>query len=110
MRVTPENAFSRSDGAGYPQGLVGEDIPVAGRIMAVVDVYDALISKRVYKMLLPHPQALGIIAQGRGTHFDPTIVDIFLAHAERVREISLAFADFDVERQALAPARDEEHP
>jgi len=94
----------RWDGTGYPEGLVGEAIPIPGRIMAVVDVYDALISERVYKAPMPHAKALEIIAQGGGTHFDPAIVAIFLGQEDRIREISLAHADCDAERQALAPA------
>lgn len=89
------------DGSGYPQGLSGESIPISGRIMAVVDVYDALISNRVYKQPMPHSKAVEIILEGRGAHFDPTIVDIFMAHKEEIRKISLEFADCDSEREAL---------
>jgi len=66
------------DGMGYPQGLAGDDIPIAGRLMAMADVYDALISKRVYKPAFPHKRAVSIIQEGRGRHFDPDIVDAFL--------------------------------
>ncbi|MGL1931995.1 MAG: CHASE2 domain-containing protein [Desulfotalea sp.] len=66
------------DGSGYPYGLKGEDIPISGRIMAVADVYDALISKRIYKDAYPHHKAKRIIVGGKGAHFDPTLVDIFL--------------------------------
>ncbi|GAB6038714.1 two-component system response regulator [Fundidesulfovibrio butyratiphilus] len=90
------------DGTGYPQKLPGPDIPISGRIMAVVDVYDALISKRVYKAPLPHRQAVEIIAKGSGGHFDPQIVDVFLKHENAVRIISLAHADCDEERRALS--------
>ena len=89
------------DGTGYPQGLAGRDIPLCGRIMAVADVYDALISKRVYKQPIPHRDAVTIIAQGRGTFFEPAIVDIFLSHQEAIRRLSLEFADVDEERRAL---------
>lgn len=81
------------DGSGYPQGLKGEEIPFSGRIMALADVYDALISKRVYKAPFPHSKALEIIKQGRGTHFDPDIVDAFLEVHEQFREIARKFAD-----------------
>ena len=94
------------DGSGYPQGLAGEAIPVSGRIMAVVDVYDALISQRVYKSPMPHREAVAVIEQGGGAHFDPRIVAVFLEHRERIREISLAHADCDLERQALMPDAD----
>ncbi|MCP5159896.1 MAG: two-component system response regulator, partial [Gammaproteobacteria bacterium] len=63
------------DGSGYPQGLAGDLIPVSARLMAVADVYDALISKRVYKEGLSHEQAVAIIREDRGTHFDPDMVD-----------------------------------
>ena len=67
------------DGTGYPDGLVGEGIPLAARLMALADVFDALISERVYKSPMTSDAARDIIAQGRGTHFDPDMVDAFLA-------------------------------
>ncbi|MBQ9899530.1 MAG: HD domain-containing protein [Acholeplasmatales bacterium] len=66
------------DGTGYPNGLKGEDIPLSGRIMAIADVYDALTSKRVYKDSMPPKKAFDIIVEGRGTHFDPDIIDIVI--------------------------------
>lgn len=66
------------DGSGYPQGLNGDKIPISGRLMALADVYDALISKRVYKPPMPHEEAVRIFSDGKGTHFDPDIVDAFL--------------------------------
>ena len=66
------------DGSGYPNGLKGEDIPLSGRIMAIADVYDALTSKRVYKDSMPPEKAFDIIVEGRGTHFDPDIIDIVI--------------------------------
>ncbi len=65
------------DGSGYPSGLVGDQIPLAARLMAVADVYDALISRRVYKDPMSHEKASSIIIQGRGTHFDPDVVAAF---------------------------------
>ena len=76
------------DGSGYPQGLKGEEIPVSGRLMAIADVYDALISKRVYKPALPHDEAMEIIRQGRGSHFDSDVVDAFLALEEQIKSIA----------------------
>ncbi|CAK0769440.1 putative cyclic di-GMP phosphodiesterase VC_1348 [Gammaproteobacteria bacterium] len=67
------------DGSGYPDGLVGDAIPVSARLMALADVFDALISQRVYKPALPLDQARDIIVERRGTHFDPEVVDAFLA-------------------------------
>ncbi len=65
------------DGSGYPQGLKGMDIPIVGRIMAIADVYDALISHRPYKEPMTHEQARQVILAGQGTHFDPTLVAVF---------------------------------
>jgi CHASE2 domain-containing sensor protein len=81
------------DGTGYPRGLRGDEIPIAGRLVAVVDVYDALISKRVYKEPLPHHVAMQMIVEQRGTHFDPDIVDAAVRIQEKWRRISLALGD-----------------
>lgn len=81
------------DGSGYPQGLKGEEIPLSGRIMAVADVYDALICKRVYKPAFPHEKAVAIISEGRGSHFDPDVVDAFLEIQESVKQIAAEFSD-----------------
>jgi putative two-component system response regulator len=70
------------DGTGYPHGLAGEEIPLEGRIMAVADVYDALVSERPYKKPFTHEQAVEIIKKDSGTHFDPQIVAVFLAVAD----------------------------
>ncbi|WP_042007363.1 HD-GYP domain-containing protein, partial [Aeromonas dhakensis] len=83
------------DGSGYPAGLAGEAIPLSGRLMALADVYDALISKRVYKPAFSHEQARTIIVEGRGRHFDPAIVDAFLACEEEFRQIALRHKDHD---------------
>ena len=83
------------DGSGYPEGLIGEAIPLAARLMAVADVYDALISRRVYKDAMPHAQACAIMAVGRGQHFDPDIVDAFLAREADFQGVALRFADQD---------------
>jgi putative two-component system response regulator len=93
------------DGSGYPRGLKGDEIPIPGRLMALADVYDALISKRVYKPPFPHAKAVEIIVEGKGKHFDPDIVDAFLELEDTFRNIALTFADFDEERQILADGR-----
>lgn len=77
----------RYDGKGYPQGLSGENIPLCGRIMAVADVYDALVSKRIYRDETSHITACATIAEGRGTQFDPDIVDVFLKVEKQFEEI-----------------------
>jgi putative two-component system response regulator len=77
------------DGTGYPIGLSGNEIPVSARIMAIVDVYDALRSKRVYKEGFSHEKACEIIKEGREKHFDPVLVDVFLENNERFRDLSI---------------------
>jgi putative two-component system response regulator len=81
------------DGSGYPQGLSGDDIPISARLMAVADVYDALISRRVYKEAMSHQQAVQIIAEGKGTHFDPDMVDAFMQISDQFSEIAERFVD-----------------
>jgi putative two-component system response regulator len=71
------------DGTGYPAGLRGEAIPLPGRLMAIADVYDALTSERPYKKSFPHGEAVQIIVEGRGTHFDPLLTDMFIREAEK---------------------------
>jgi putative two-component system response regulator len=83
------------DGSGYPQNLEGEAIPVSARLMAVADVYDALISKRVYKPAFSHEQAYEIMRKGRGTHFDPDILDAFVELEARFKAIATEFHDAD---------------
>jgi putative two-component system response regulator len=85
------------DGSGYPLGLQGEAIPVSARVMAVADVYDALISRRVYKDSMPHDKAISIIEEGRATHFDPEMVDAFLSIQDEIRAIALRYADSDAD-------------
>ena len=83
------------DGSGYPTGARGEAIPISARLMALADVYDALISRRVYKEAMPHAKAVAIIQEGRGSHFDPDIVDAFLQQQQEFQTIALRFADSD---------------
>jgi putative two-component system response regulator len=87
------------DGSGYPAGLQGDAIPISARLMAVADVYDALISRRVYKDGMPHERAVEIIEQGRGKHFDPDLVDCFLAIQGEFQAIALRYADSDKDMQ-----------
>jgi response regulator RpfG family c-di-GMP phosphodiesterase len=75
------------NGSGYPDGLSGTDIPLSARIMAVADVFDALVSKRSYKDGFPFEKAMTIIEEGRGSHFDPAIVDAFMSASDEVRSI-----------------------
>ena len=96
-----ESHHEKWDGSGYPHRTKGDDIPVSGRLMAIADVYDALISRRCYKPPFPHEKAAGIIAEGSGCHFDPDMVDAFLAIQEDFRRTAIEFADSEEERQAL---------
>ncbi|MDR0323700.1 MAG: HD domain-containing protein [Treponema sp.] len=75
------------DGSGYPYGIAGENIPLPARIMAIIDVYDALISERPYKKPFTHEKALEIIKGGKGSHFDSCLVDVFLSVSEQLLEI-----------------------
>ncbi len=88
------------DGSGYPRGLRGDDIPISGRLMALADVYDALVSRRVYKTGMPHEQAIEIICEGKGCHFDPDIVDAFLEVLDEFKEVAARFQDLDQELAA----------
>lgn len=96
LSVSKEIAYSHQekwDGSGYPQGLAGDQIPVSARLMAVADVYDALINKRVYKAAFSHDQTCSTIVKGKGTHFDPDMVDAFVDIAEDFRSIALKYPD-----------------
>ena len=77
----------RWDGTGYPDKLTGEEIPLQARLMALVDVYDALISTRPYKRAFSHEEAMRIIIEGQGTQFDPNLVDVFISLSDKIREI-----------------------
>jgi putative two-component system response regulator len=92
LRVANEIASTHHekwDGSGYPEGLIEREIPLAGRLMAVADVYDALISKRVYKGAYSHERAMTMILEQRGTHFDPDVIDAFERVSEAFREIAV---------------------
>jgi len=80
------------DGSGYPKGLKGTDIPLEGRLMAIVDVYDALVSERPYKNALTHEEACRIIVSGAGTHFDPLLVEAFRNVENEFEKITLEVA------------------
>jgi putative two-component system response regulator len=107
LSLAKEIAYSHQekwDGSGYPQALAGDDIPISARLMAVADVYDALISRRVYKSGMPHAQAVEIIRQGRGTHFDPDVCDAFLDCVEQFQTIAARFVDTDQDMAAKRAA------
>jgi cyclic di-GMP phosphodiesterase len=87
------------DGSGYPRGLAGEEIPLCGRIVALADAYDAITSKRVYKDALPHEKARAAIVKGRGSHFDPDVVDAFLANEANIVAVGQSLSN---DRASLA--------
>ncbi|NOU50538.1 two-component system response regulator [Pseudoalteromonas sp. JBTF-M23] len=96
LKIAKEIALSHHekwDGSGYPNGLSAEQIPLSARLMAIADVYDALISKRVYKDAMTHEQAIYILREGRGSHFDPEILGEFLAIEQEFLSIALQYAD-----------------
>jgi response regulator RpfG family c-di-GMP phosphodiesterase len=100
MEIVPESVYlkeaknmsschhERWDGSGYPRGLKGEEIPLSARIMAVADVFDALVSSRSYKKGFPFEKAMDIIKLGMGTHFDPKVVQAFMDAEDEVRKIA----------------------
>jgi putative two-component system response regulator len=85
----------RWDGSGYPEGLAGDAIPISARLMAIADVYDALISRRVYKPPMTHDQAVKTIIEGKGKQFDPYMADAFNEIHSEIQRISWDFADND---------------
>ncbi len=96
LKTAIEIAYSHQekwDGSGYPEGLAGDDIPISARLMALADVYDALISRRIYKEGMPHEKAYAIIAEESGFHLDPDVVAAFLEIHEQFAEIATRFAD-----------------
>jgi len=105
LKLAKEIAYyhqEKWDASGYPDGIGGDDIPISARLMAVADVYDALISRRVYKEGMPHEKAVSIIIEGKGSHFDPDIVDAFVELAEEFRAVAARFSDSDSDLEAKA--------
>lgn len=92
-REIAEGHHEKWDGSGYPKGLKGDEIPLPARLMALADVYDALISKRVYKDAFGHDDTVALIVEGRGRHFDPDVVDAFLRIVERFQAIAAEYRD-----------------
>lgn len=79
------------DGSGYPNGLIGKNIPLEGRLMAVIDVYDALTSKRIYKKAFPHDESLKMMTAEKGKHFDPDILEAFFEIKEEIHDIAIKY-------------------
>jgi putative two-component system response regulator len=95
-----ETHHERWDGTGYPNGLAREEIPLCGRVVALADVYDALTSKRVYKNSFSHDTAKSIILEDSGTHFDPAIVQAFLATEDEFLNVRMRYCDREIARAA----------
>ncbi|MDL2273528.1 response regulator [Oscillospiraceae bacterium OttesenSCG-928-G22] len=87
-KIFAETHHEKWDGSGYPLGLSGADIPLQGRLMAIADVYDALISERPYKDAFSHEEAVKIIVSGKGAHFDPQLVDLFFSVADQFDRVT----------------------
>ena len=105
LRFAKEIAYNHHekwDGSGYPRGLSGDAIPVSARLMALADVYDALISRRVYKEGMSHVKAMSIIMEGRGKHFDPDVVDAAFQLEEELQDIARRYMDSDEDLHAKA--------
>ena len=105
LKCAKEIAYSHHekwDGSGYPEGIAENSIPISGRLMALADVYDALVTKRVYKSPISHSDTVEIIRDGRGTHFDARVADCFLSIVEDFRMIASEFADSPEEREAVS--------
>jgi len=114
LKIAKEIAYSHQekwDGSGYPQGLKGDQIPISARLMALADVYDALISRRIYKEPISHEASVNIIAMTGGKHFDPDVVEAFLAIQVTFKAIAMTYtdspADLQVKRDYLEIAQGE---
>jgi len=92
-RIIALTHHEKFDGSGYPRGLKGETIPIEGRITIMADVFDALSSKRVYKSALSEEEVLCIMGEGRGSFFDPVILDKFLSRLDTLREVQRRYMD-----------------
>jgi len=93
--IIAQTHHEKWDGSGYPLGLIGEDIPIEGRITAVADVFDALSTKRPYKPAFSREKCFQILEEGRGKHFDPEILDAFFRCSNDIINVQIAFADID---------------
>ncbi len=96
----------RWDGRGYPDGLASDSIPLAARLMAVADVYDALVSRRVYKSAMTYEEAVRFIVEGKGSQFDPDIVEAFVALQDQFKSIAARYADSDLNMEKRREGKD----
>jgi putative two-component system response regulator len=94
-KIFAASHHERWDGKGYSHGLKGTEIPLLGRVMAICDVYDALISKRPYKSAYTHEEAVKIISEGSGSQFDPVLIDVFLKVSDQFKELEFLDRSFN---------------
>ena len=100
LKLAKEIAYYHQEkwnGSGYPTGVGGDDIPISARLIALADVFDALISRRVYKSGMPHQEAVEVIKASKGTHFDPDVVDAFVEVQNEFAAIAQRFSDNDAD-------------
>jgi len=90
-RIFASTHHEKWNGSGYPRGLKGTEIPLQGRLMAIADVYDALVSVRPYKKAFSHTEAVNMISEGGGSHYDPALVPVFLGVADKFNEIAVKY-------------------
>ena len=124
LQMAREIAFSHHehwDGRGYPSGIAGEEIPLAARIVAITDVYEALSTRRIYKEALPHDECMAFVRDHAGTQFDPDLVDVFLSMEPQIRRIAQEFSNDedqrtitstreDADQSPMIPTHEEEEP
>ncbi|MCD4713618.1 MAG: response regulator [Clostridiales bacterium] len=112
LHLAKEMAYThheRWDGLGYPRGIKGNEIPLSGRIITVADVYDGLVSRRIYKPPYTHQVAVEMILKGKSMQFDPDVVDAFVGCLEEIRHIAIEQADSVEEREVLMNAYNDSH-
>jgi len=96
--LAKEIAYSHHEkwnGSGYPQGLRGDAIPISARLMAVADMYDAIVSRRIYQLGISHTEAVEIVVEGSGSHFDPDVIDAFLKARDEFQAVAATYSDSD---------------
>lgn len=105
LRIAKEITYhhhEKWDGSGYPMGLKGDNIPISARLMALADVYDSLISHRVYRAAMSQEETMKIILEGKGTHFDPDIVAAFVEMADDFKSVAMLYMDSKQELEKAA--------
>jgi putative two-component system response regulator len=101
-----QNHHERWDGSGYPRGLRGDAIPESARILAIVDVYDAVTHDRVYRPALPEDEVFEILRSGSGSHFDPALLALFVSNLEQIRDLAAANPNRPLDESELSMLSD----